>query len=526
MEVLELDSQRTKHLLKAFVVAAAILPFVNALGNGFTVDDAYLVVGNTDIRSLANIGSFFLGTWGGTIDSGFYGAMNAGYYRPISMTLYAFEHALFGYSPVCWRAVSILLHALNSLLVYSIATGVVGNPPATSNVSGAASRIRNPAALLAALVFAVHPVHSEVLNPATYQTTLLATLAVLCAVRLHIGPFTWLRAVSVSLALLAGMLSKENALSAPFLLPLYDFALRGNAPRNRFRLTTYALSGLVLIGYLTARASFLQGEGFNFFGDAPPTVVALTMLKVVVRYGQLLLFPVRLCPFYDWYVIPFADSLLDLEVLGGAVILVLVCIAVVVLWLGKRRLAAFGLAWTVFALLPVFQIVPMLNVAAERFLYLPSVGFCLFFASVTRWNGRYKRGFLVLLLSVFAFRTAARNPDWCDDVTLNLAFARDFPQTPTPHINLTRYYKRRGEYRSAFRHSEAARMLEPRLPGPWEDGVWLLIKLGRSTEAIELARKAKVAGISLELSVPISAPRPPERNLNLEKEPGNRPSHE
>ncbi len=480
------------------VVAAAVLPFVNALGNGFTVDDAYLVLGNRDIRSLSNIGSFFLGAWGGTIDSQFYGSMNAGYYRPLSMTLYAFEYALFGYVPAFWRAVSIALHTSISLLVYSMASRLARNAAVASPSGRSEIESSHRGALVAALVFAVHPVHSEVLNPATYQTTLLATLAVLCAVRLHMESFSWSRSALISLALLAGFLSKENALSAPLLLPLYDLALREGVGRRRFHLPTYAFSALGLLGYLAVRHFLLQGSGFGFFGDAPAQVVALTMLKVVVLYGQLLLFPLFLCPFYDWYIVSATDRLLDLDVLGGAFILVFLCAAIVALWLGKRRTAAFGLAWVAITLLPVAQLVPILNVAAERFLYLPSAGFCLFFAVIARWD-RSRASLLVLglLLAVFALRTAARNPDWRDDIALNLAFARDFPHTPTPHLNLVFHYKQREDYPSALRHSEAARKLDPRFPGPWKESIRLLIELGRVAEARELAGEAEAAGISL-----------------------------
>lgn len=254
------------------------------------------------------------------------------------------------------------------------------------------------------------------------------------------------------------------------------------------------------------RSSLLQGPGYSFFGDAPSQIVAFTMFKAAVRYYQLPVFPYLLCPFYDWYVMPVADSLADPEALGGLILLILLVVSAFALWLTGRAAAAFGLAWTVVALLPVSQIVPIINVAAERFLYLPSAGFCLFIAAITRWDKAYKQVILGILLAVFAWRIAARNLDWRDDITLNLAFARDFPQTPTPHINLTRYFAEQGDLQSALRHSETARLLEPRLPGPWEESVRLLIRLNRPAEARKLAREGQAAGIDAALFAPMLAP--------------------
>ena len=489
-----LKTQRVKTVAG---VAAAVLPFINALGNGFTVDDAYLVLGNRDIRSLSNLGSFFVTAWGGSIDSQFYGAMNAGYYRPLSMTLYAFEYKFFGYVPALWRALSVALHALISLLTYAIARRLAADTSTANDAGRSKNEADGSSALVAALIFAVHPVHSEVLNPATYQTTLLATLAVLCAFRLHLQPFSFTRACLIALALAAGILSKESALSAPLLLPLYDLLLRPNRERRRYHLPTYLLSAGVCIAYLAVRFSLLQSGGYSFFGEAPARFIVPTMLKVVVLYGQLLLFPLLLCPFYDWYLVPPTDSLLDPGALGGLVVLVLLCPVAFVLWRRGRGTALFALAWVVVALLPVSQVVPLLNVAAERFLYLPSVGFCLLLATFAQWDGRGKRSFLILLLTLFALRTAARNPDWRDDITLNLAFARDFPQTPTPHINLTRHYRKLGDRASALRHSQRARKLDPGLAGPWRDSVQLLNELGRTADARQLVREAEAAGIAI-----------------------------
>jgi hypothetical protein len=99
----------------------------------------------------------------------------------------------------------------------------------------------------------------------------------------------------------------------------------------------------------------------------------------------------------------------------------------------------------------VSQIVPIIVVAAERFLYLPMLGFALLvgllLARALAWG--QERGWprlaalaVAVLLLAYTARTATRVPDWRSDETLNLATARAFPETPTPYLNLATYYER------------------------------------------------------------------------------------
>jgi len=173
------------------------------------------------------------------------------------------------------------------------------------------------------------------------------------------------------------------------------------------------------------------------------------MLRVAGLYLELLVTPVRFCPFYDWFIIGYETGV-SAPVVKGALVLALAVGAALVF---RRRspLVTLAVAWLLLGLLPVSQIVPIIVVAAERFLYLPMLGFALLvgllLARALAWG--QERGWprlaalaVAVLLLAYTARTATRVPDWRSDETLNLATARAFPETPTPYLNLATYYER------------------------------------------------------------------------------------
>jgi len=197
------------------------------------------------------------------------------------------------------------------------------------------------------------------------------------------------------------------------------------------------------------RHAFLTPSHVTYFADEPTHVVALTMVRVAGLYLELLLFPLRLCPFYDWFIIGYETGLSQAVVTGALVLGLAVAAAIVC----RRRVpqVTLALAWLVLGLLPASQIVPIVVVAAERFLYLPMLGWALLVGPLlsraiawARGHGwpRLAAGVVVLLFAAYTARTLARVPDWRNDETLNLATARLFPETPGPFLNLATYYER------------------------------------------------------------------------------------
>lgn len=418
--------------------ASALTVSLPTLRNGFAIDDIYVFVDQPSTHDLRNIPSFFAGGWGMGTSNAQERALNTRYYRPVATTLGALEYATFGLRPAGFHLVSALLHAATAALVVLLLWQVTAG--------------NGLAVLLGGLLFAIHPAQTEAFCAACYQTTLLAgcfgTLALLFFGRALTEKLSWSRLFGMGASLCCALLSKEEAFAVPLLAAAWVVALRPPGWRQRLLAGAIAM-GLPVLGVLLLRHAFLTPSRVTYFADAPAHVVALTMVRVVSLYLELLVTPLRFCPFYDWFIIGY-ETTLSRAVLTGALVLGM---AVTAAWFAGRRapLVTLAVSWLLLGLLPVSQIVPIIVVAAERFLYLPMLGWSLLaglgLARVLAWGrarGRY--GLVVVAMSLlffaYAARTVARVPDWRNDETLNLATAAYFPETPGPYLNLATYYVR------------------------------------------------------------------------------------
>ena len=445
-------SPRRAAAVSALLACLVCMP---SLRGGFILDDNYLVANNPTLRSLANIPGFFFHAWGSGEGGASRAGVNAAYYRPLTSTLQAVEYALFGRTPLGWHLTSLLLHmaatALGTLLAARILRNLAG-------------------ALVAGLIFAVHPVHTETMAAICYQTTLLAgvltTLALLAFGRILDRDQAGRRTgVFAGLITFLACTAKEEAMVIPLLALAWLF-LQQSPDRRRVLLRGWGALVAGAAAALAIRTAIVTTSSVTFFENLGRATVALTMVRVMALYAELLLVPLRLCYFYDWFIIPPATSL-SVEVVSGALLIVAVLVAIV---LTARRAPgiAIGLTWIPLGLVPVMHFVPILNVAGERFLYLPSLGFSLAAGGVFMLALKRARRSAVLgaalVVVAFAGRTLLRWPDWRDDRSLNQATAAAFPETPIPWVTLYRLELVEGDRASALRALEEACRRAPDWP--------------------------------------------------------------
>ncbi len=446
MSLLTMTTRRAA-LVVAVVALALALP---TLGNGFVMEERNVViVDNTAIQSLSNIPKLFAGPW---ISKG----LGLNYYRPLPSALYAIEYALFGLNPTGWHLVSALLYAMTAALSVLLITRLT---------------CHTLAGLVGGLLFAVLPVHVEPFAAISYQTTLLSGLFTIITLlmfsrMLDEGPRLYTIA---GLALGAGLaiMSKEEAYSLPLLITAWALLARPAGWRRALVAGLATMAPIVLV-LLFARTSLVAPIQVTFFQGQPIITLVLTMLRTAELYLTLLVFPIALCPFYEWFIIPFEEGLSWRVILGVAIVLLFVAVVIIA---AKRRLdgIAIGISWLLLGMLPVIQIVQFVVVAAERYLYIPSIGWCAAMGALVAHLGRKgtasKRkigvAILVVVLLAYAGRSLARTGDWKNDYTLNRATLRYYPDTPIPYVNLASYHQTKGDFELAEAALKEARRLAP-----------------------------------------------------------------
>ena len=450
-------------------ILIALVVNLGALTPGFIHDDHRLIEQNELIRDTARIPEILSrGYW--SVDE----VSVPNLYRPLTILSFALNHAVGGMQPFGYRALNLLLHMMVTLLVVALARRTFGAPSRGHAVV---------LPLAAGVLFAVHPVHTEVLGEVVGRAELLAAIGVLGSVlgfllaRERAGGERGvdLRWAALGLACLAvGFLSKENAVVAPVLALAADRLIVRRRLAWGYHVASFGLLA-ALLGLRVAMLGGLNPAGPVHFIDNPIAQAPfwpgiLTAIAVLGRYASLLVAPLRLSIDYSYDAIPLVGSLLDPWLLVG--------VLAVAAWIGGfaaaiRRSAAvaFGLIWIGVAIAPVANLSFAIGtIMAERLLYLPSVGFCLLAAtglgsllaradaaSPTRpAPGGGIRILGLVILIAFATRSVVRLRDWKDDHTIFSAAVAAHPNSVRSLFNYASACEERDQDDEARRAYERA----------------------------------------------------------------------
>ena len=398
----------------ALAVSATALPDAR-----FVWDDLYVIENNPAITDMANIPSFFTTSWAQGTNSAKGQSKNVSFYRPIAQTMYTVQFAAWGANPTLFRLSNGMLHGGVTVMVllFLMALGL----PARAAGIGAA-------------LFAVHPVHTEVINVVSYGTTLLVIFFYLSALAGHLrwnGDSLLCNLLVPALALLA-LLSKESGATLPLALVVLDVTT-GRRISPGYALRRYLPTLIVLGVYLWVRAGIVSPAPGAAFAGMGKHVVLFTMLKVVLLYARVLTLPWPLCAYYDPTILTPTDSPFEWAVAGGLAVIAVWAGVTWYVWRKQRRLAGLMLLIPL-GLAPYLHLVPFRVLAGERFLYLSSAFFCglvgygLWQLGTARWK-KPAMATAVALVVIFAGLSIQRNRDWKDNTAIMSAKVRDFPNS-------------------------------------------------------------------------------------------------
>ncbi len=411
--------------LVAFVLNA------NTLTNSWALDDTLLINQNIFTKQgFAGIPEI----WSNDVFVGYLGqggVETGGRYRPLSHTVFAVQYAIVGNNPFLGHLTNVLLYALSCWLLFKLLLRLFpesGSKRFWANVP-----------LLASLLFAVHPVHAEVVANIKSLDEILAILFALFtawfAVKASEGHRTGNMLLS-GLSFFLALSAKENAITFLAIVPLIVWYTTKDLKR---RGACVAALLLPTLGYILLRSAALGPvpavawvDNFltnPFHGATVPERLATCSL-LFTKNLSLLVFPWPLTTDYYPAMIPIVGWS-DARAIIGALLLVAAC-AFGSSGAYKRTVIGFGLLWFVITYSVVSNVLINLGTPMnDRFLFMPSAGFALvltalFAMALERVRSSLAvgigRALLALVLVGFAAQTFSRNRDWRDDLTL---FAHD-----------------------------------------------------------------------------------------------------
>lgn len=368
-----------------------------------------------------------------------------GRYRPLSLITFAIEQQLMGAAPETETSnekeariaaqmhprhmINVLLYALSVVVLLALLRYVVFPDSPV-------------AAFVAALVFAVHPLHTEVVANVKSRDEILSVLFISLTFIKTFKYYDNRKTGDLIMALACfflALLSKEYAVTLAVLIPLSFFIFRKATLPASLKASAIYLAPLALYILLRQASVTEMAEGAeknvlnNPYLYATPAQKLATEIQVLLQYLKLLILPHPLIADYSYRAIPYASFAHPLVWVSGVVYLGFTGAMV---WLvNKRHLLGFALALYLLNLLLVSNL--LVDIGApmgERLIYHSSIGFCIALAwAAGQWIGNNKAATTALAVALAAITAAAgnmvidRNKDWKNSETLFMADVKKSP---------------------------------------------------------------------------------------------------
>lgn len=440
-----------KLLPPVIIVVSALLVYGRTIGFDFitTWDDNRYVYENPLIQSLS---------WS-TLKAIFSTSI-LGTYGPLHLLSYSLDYLLWGLNPAGYHLQNLLLHTANGLLGYYFFLQC---------------NLQRRVAALAAFIFVCHPVQVEVVAWVSQRKTLLCVTFILLALigyrRAAMATAPKRYPLAPLLLFSAALLAKSLAVVLPLLLLCHDLVFRRQESpvKSLQRLIPYAVAAAVFaIVAMNTQAAAAGGGRADWYGGGPLGTLC-TMLPVFVAYLRLIVWPANLSADYAVTI----RSGPDVTVLLSGLLL-LCCLVPLVRLFRRRDPRCFWASFIIAGLLPVSQIVPLVTLMNDRYLYLPMLGVAVLLADggdrlarslaarIPRPAGRLVGGLLLLPLLTLPFLAFQRAGDWKDGITL---WGRDLQKYPNNHIIMTSLadsYREAGKPQIALKLYRQALAINPR----------------------------------------------------------------
>jgi len=435
-----------KHALLLFALfALTLLAYANSFQTGFPLDNRFLILEDPRLTAPTpgNLNLIFTQDY-------CYPQVVCGVYRPVTTLTYLFNYAILGSRnhSASYHWVNLALHWLTIALMFQLVLRVLRDSALAFAVTA---------------VWALHPASTECVTNIIGRANLLSASAVLAGALCHLKAAAapgwrkapWLLALTIIVTI--GMFSKESTIVVLAVMVIYDVTFWDETPWLD-RLPGYlALSPPLLLFWQVREHLYRNLPLAQFpFVDNPLLgadfwTARITAIKVLGKYLWLLVFPNGLSCDYSYNQIPLVTWRFENWEDWKALVALAVCllaVAIAIQCYRRSKPVFFFIAFFFATMAPTSNLIILIGpTMAERFLYLPSLGFagCLVVAIDTvcrRASARYASrrwvasAVVALICLAFGLRTFIRNFDWMDDETLWTSAVQVSPASFKTHRSL------------------------------------------------------------------------------------------
>ncbi|KAL0850131.1 hypothetical protein ABMA28_012010 [Loxostege sticticalis] len=444
------------------LVFLSSFPFLFTLNGDFVFDDSEAILKNKDITSESWIDCFYNDFWGTDIKSN----LSHKSYRPLTIISFRLNYILNGKQLTAfpYKLTNLLCHVLCSILAWKVFENIL-----KTHKNGNKSSKEIDISFLAALLFAVHPIHVEAVCGVVGRADLLCGVTFFTAFLLYHKATTSYKSSYIILLLCIimaaiSMLCKENGVTVLGFCILYDLSFmlgnkrkqkkdHNNCSNSYIRITMLCIS-IVLLLY--GRWSIMGGTKPEFKSIDNPAAFADNWFSKVASFNYiyflnllLLLWPQWLS--YDWSMgcVPLVKSVQDMRLIWVFLVYIYAVLFVIAMFRTKNKIVlrplVLSVALAVIPFLPAANIFyPVGFVIAERILYIPSAGYCLLIVmglnKIIMRSNKQKVAlfFYIFLLISLGLRSWQRSYDWQNEYQLFMDGLSVCPLNAKVHYNVAK----------------------------------------------------------------------------------------
>lgn len=480
---------QSKKLPLLIIIFLTSLAFFSIFQNDFVSDDYDFILNWEKNKSWIHLPDLLKGELPQTHDHS---------YRPVRSLLYILSYQTWGWEVLGYHLLSLFIHLSSTVLVYYIGLSLSG---------------RRLVATLSALLFGIHPVHTESITWITSSFDMIGIVFFLASFYLYLRVWEreekkWIFLIpSIFLAFLA-IFTYEMTFTLPLLILFYDlYFKRINFKSFVSNLKIYFLYFSPIILYLFVRFYLLGIWGkLRYVGDNT-LIHILVMTKAFAKYLSILVLPLNqnfISTLDNEIVVLPVPKFPPIEVIYNPWLLLRDALIVTLIVIGaligykKKPFVFFCLVWFFLSLLPIIGIAPPGIIFAEKYLYLASFPILLLLAkllvSFLESNSLLvnKLGLvLVVFITVsLSFLTYSRNLIWRDSLSLWEDTVQKSPKSSYARNNLGRAYEDLGNKDKAIEEYKQSTNLDPKGLAPRSNLAGIYLSLGEYELASDTLKEA------------------------------------
>lgn len=484
------------HINIAVILLAVWISYGTCLEFNFVWDDFGLIVYNEQVQSEKSWPNFFtqdFWTIGENVkDTG------RSFYRPLISLSYGIDYKMWGMNPFGFHLTNMVAHSLSAVIVYMLGILLLKIPLPVATGT---------------LLWAIHPTHVENVCWISGRTDVLCAVFLLLAFLMfewwvQRGRLELLLPFMVLLCYSAALSCKEAAVMFPVLCAADLFFLDGGLKALKKRRTYLLLLCLVTILYLFVRSVILGSAiGGAAYGTVWQKLISIPF--VLAQYIGLLF---TLVPIDVHHNEKLLESIFSVRFLVSMLVCIFVLAGLIMLWRHGRRKELFLASWFFVLLAPVLHLGSFGDVIyADRFLYIPSIGFFMLFSVlvrdampsfryVTKLFGKILAIIAVLYATLLIGYSRYTSGCWKDGTLLFYRAAKTSPDSAYVHFNLGQSLMHQSAYYRAYESYKKALALQSGYGEAHLNAGAALNKVGAYEKAFKHLKYAERLGVNPDIT--------------------------